>query len=27
VLWTDPAGARARLRYDSDLKLLADLPR
>ena len=25
VLWTDPADARSRLRYDSDLKLLADL--
>jgi 8-oxo-dGTP pyrophosphatase MutT (NUDIX family) len=25
VLWTDPVDARARLRYDSDLKLLADL--
>ena len=27
VLWTDPADARTRLRYDSDLKLLADLGR
>ena len=26
VLWTDPMDARARLRYDSDLKLLAGLP-
>ena len=25
VLWTDPADARTRLRYDSDLKLLATL--
>ena len=25
VLWTDPADARSRLRYDSDLKLLAGL--
>ena len=25
VLWTNPVDARARLRYDSDLKLLADL--
>jgi 8-oxo-dGTP pyrophosphatase MutT (NUDIX family) len=27
VLWTDPGDARTRLRYDSDLKLLADLQR
>jgi len=26
VRWSDPADARARLRYDSDLKLLASLP-
>src|SRR5436189_4719977 len=25
VLWTDPADARARLRYDSDLKLISTL--
>ena len=25
VLWSDPADARTRLRYDSDLRLLADL--
>jgi len=25
VLWADPADARARLRYESDLKLLADV--
>lgn len=25
VLWTDPADARARLRYDSDLKLIGTL--
>jgi 8-oxo-dGTP pyrophosphatase MutT (NUDIX family) len=26
VLWADPADARSRLRYDSDLKLLASVP-
>jgi len=25
VLWTDPADARARLRYESDLKLIASV--
>jgi hypothetical protein len=25
VLWAEPADARGRLRYDSDLRLLADL--